>query len=88
MVTLRTPRLILRRWHESDVAPMAAVRFGFEERGLERIVSIAQAGNDASERIMTKLGMHLARETVHPATGRRVRVYELSSDQYVSTIAR
>src|SRR5471032_1571712 len=37
-------------------AAAAAVRFGFEERGLERIVSIAQVGNDASERIMTKLG--------------------------------
>ncbi|MFG3318579.1 GNAT family N-acetyltransferase [Streptomyces sp. NPDC048171] len=33
-------------------AAAAALRFGFEERGLERIVSIAQVGNDASERIM------------------------------------
>jgi RimJ/RimL family protein N-acetyltransferase len=68
-------------------AAAAAVRFGFEERGLERIVSIAQVGNDASERIMTKLGMHPVRETVNPTCGRRVRVFELSSDQYV-TITR
>jgi RimJ/RimL family protein N-acetyltransferase len=60
-------------------AARAAVRFGFEERGLERIVSIAQVGNDASERIMTKLGMHLFRETVSPRTGRRVRVFELAN---------
>ncbi|MFE5587096.1 GNAT family N-acetyltransferase [Kitasatospora sp. NPDC056531] len=66
-------------------AAAAAVRFGFQERGLSRIVSITQVGNDASERIMTKLGMHLARETVNPAGGRRVRVFELSSDQYVPT---
>ena len=66
-------------------AAAAAVRFGFEERGLERIVSITQVGNDASERIMTKLGMHPARETVNPTGGRRVRVFELSSGQYVTT---
>ncbi|NEB91141.1 GNAT family N-acetyltransferase [Streptomyces bauhiniae] len=65
-------------------AATAAVRFGFEERGLERIVSIAQVGNDASERIMTKLGMRPVRETVHPTCGRRVRVFELRSDQYVA----
>ncbi|MFI2432763.1 GNAT family N-acetyltransferase [Streptomyces sp. NPDC018693] len=64
-------------------AAVAAVRFGFEERGLERIVSIAQVGNDASERIMTKLGMRPVRETVNPTCGRRVRVFELSSGQYV-----
>jgi RimJ/RimL family protein N-acetyltransferase len=63
-------------------AAEAAVRFGFEERGLERIVSTTQVGNHASERIMTKLGMHPARETVSPPYGRRVRVFELSSDQY------
>jgi RimJ/RimL family protein N-acetyltransferase len=178
MVTLETPRLILRRWREEDVAPMAAVnadpevmrwirdgsvrdeqqtRGGiqaweseWESRGfglfaveirstgelagftglsvpdylpevlpaveigwrlgtfplgaglchrgrcgrpsvrvrrarLERIVSIAQVGNDASERIMTKLGMHPVRESVNPVGGRRVRVFELSSDQYVTT---
>lgn len=60
-------------------------RFWFEERGLERIVSITQVGNDASERIMTKLETHPVRETVNPTCGRRVRVFELSSDQYVTT---
>jgi RimJ/RimL family protein N-acetyltransferase len=67
-------------------AAAAAVRFGFEERGLERIVSIAQVGNDASERIMSKLGMRPVRETVNPTSGRQVRVYELSSEQYAATI--
>ncbi|MEV5982162.1 GNAT family N-acetyltransferase [Streptomyces sp. NPDC052114] len=66
-------------------AAAAAVRFGFEERGLERLVSIAQVGNDASERIMAKLGMRPFRETVSPTYGRRVRVFELSSDQYATT---
>lgn len=66
-------------------AAAAAVRFGFQERGLERIVSIAQVGNNASERIMTKLGMHPVRETVNPSCDRRVRVFELASDQYATT---
>ncbi|WP_033353013.1 GNAT family N-acetyltransferase [Nocardiopsis xinjiangensis] len=65
-------------------AAAAAVRFGFEDRGLDRIVSIAQTGNGASERIITKLGMHPVRETVDPSCGRRVRVFELSSDQYAT----
>lgn len=65
-------------------AAAAAVRFGFEECGLERIVSIAQVGNDASERIMTRLGMRPVRETVNPTCGRRVRVFALSADQYVT----
>lgn len=67
-------------------AAAAAVRFGFEERGLERIVSIAQVGNDASERIMAKLGMRPVRETVNPTCGRRVRVFELLSDEYVAPV--
>ncbi|MFF4653393.1 GNAT family N-acetyltransferase [Streptomyces sp. NPDC001380] len=66
-------------------AAAAAVRFGFEERGLERIVSIAQVGNHASERVMAKLGMRPVRETVNPTCGRRVRVFELSSDRYAAT---
>ncbi|WP_282792514.1 GNAT family N-acetyltransferase [Streptomyces sp. CC224B] len=65
-------------------AAAAALRYGFEERGLERIVSIAQVGNDASERIMTKLGMRPVRETVNPNGGRRVQVYALTSDQYAT----
>jgi RimJ/RimL family protein N-acetyltransferase len=67
-------------------AAIAAVRFGFEDRGLERIVSIAQVGNEASERIMSKLGMRPVRETVNPTSGRRVRVYELLSEQYAATV--
>ncbi|BBA95511.1 putative acetyltransferase [Actinacidiphila reveromycinica] len=65
-------------------AARAAVRFGFEERGLRRIVSITQVGNVASERVIVKLGMLPVRETVAPAGGRRVRVYALTSDRYAA----
>ena|SRR5581483_4374700 len=56
----------------------AALAFGFEEARLDRIVSIHQVGNDASPRIMEKLGMRLERETVDPSCGRPVRVYEIA----------
>ncbi|MGW1957653.1 GNAT family N-acetyltransferase [Streptomyces sp. NPDC001920] len=65
-------------------AAAAAVRFAFEERRLKRIVSISQVGNDASERIMTKLGMRPFLETVSPTGGRPLRAFELSADQYVT----
>ncbi|MFI9150568.1 GNAT family N-acetyltransferase [Streptomyces sp. NPDC053367] len=82
-------RLARSHWGQglATEAAAAAVRFGFEERGLERIVSIAQVGNVASERIMTKLGMRLACEAVSPTGGRRVRVFELRSDAYVAATA-
>ncbi|MGW2250631.1 GNAT family N-acetyltransferase [Kitasatospora sp. NPDC001660] len=63
-------------------AAREAVRFAFEECGLDRLVSIAQIGNTASERVMDKLGMRVERETTTPATGRRVRVHELTREQY------
>lgn len=65
-------------------AARAALRFGLVDCGLERIVSIAQVGNDASERIMAKLSMHLQRETVDPTCHRPVRVYEITAAEYVS----
>ncbi|GAA3346943.1 GNAT family N-acetyltransferase [Amorphoplanes nipponensis] len=45
--------------------------------GLRRLVSIHVVGNEASARVMLKLGMSLDRETVQPDTGRRVRVYAM-----------
>ncbi|WP_405677561.1 GNAT family N-acetyltransferase [Streptomyces sp. NBC_01511] len=66
-------------------AAAAAVRFGFEDRRLERLVSVAQVGNGASGRIMAKLGMHLLCETVDTSCDRRVRVFSLSSDTHVTT---
>jgi RimJ/RimL family protein N-acetyltransferase len=65
-------------------AARAALRFGLIDRGLERIVSIAQVGNDASERIMGKLGMRLERETVDPTCNRPVRVHAIAKTDYVS----
>jgi RimJ/RimL family protein N-acetyltransferase len=63
-------------------AARAALRFGLLDRGLDRIVSIHQIGNAASERVMQKLGMRPDRETVQPSCDRPVRVYAITRDEY------
>jgi len=65
-------------------AARAALRLGLIDRGLERIVSIAQVGNAASERIMGKLGMRLEREMVDPTCHRPVRVHAITKADYIS----
>lgn len=42
---------------------LASLRYGFEELGLERIISIAQTTNAASRRVMEKAGLTLQGET-------------------------
>jgi RimJ/RimL family protein N-acetyltransferase len=59
---------------EAARAVVAHARTGL---GLRRLVSIHVVGNEASARIMVKLGMSLERETVQPNTGRQVRVYAM-----------
>jgi RimJ/RimL family protein N-acetyltransferase len=58
-------------------AARAVVVHARAELGLRRLVSIHVVGNEASARVMVKLGMSLERETVQPDTGRRVRVYAM-----------
>ncbi|UQU62909.1 GNAT family N-acetyltransferase [Couchioplanes caeruleus] len=59
---------------EAARAVVAQARAGL---GLRRLVSVHVVGNEASARVMIKLGMSLERETVQPDTGRRVRVYAM-----------
>ncbi len=61
-------------------AARAALRFGLRDRGLDRVVSVHQIGNTASERVMVKLGMRRERDTVHPELGVPLRVYEVTRD--------
>lgn len=56
-------------------AARVALDFGLVEVGLSEIVSIHQVGNDASVRIMQKLGMRFERETMDQTCGRLVRIY-------------
>jgi RimJ/RimL family protein N-acetyltransferase len=63
-------------------AAHATLEFALEDRGLDRLVSISVAGNDASENVMRKLGMVLERETTHPVYGRPLRVHSIDLTQY------
>jgi RimJ/RimL family protein N-acetyltransferase len=47
----------------------ACLRYGFDELGFERIVSICTAGNAASRRVMEKLGLRVWREIHDPKLG-------------------
>lgn len=72
-------RLGRRHWGQglATEAARAVVQHARDNLGLERLVSIHQVGNDASARVMTKIGMHLDRETIEPSTLRPVRVYAM-----------
>ena len=54
----------------------AVVQWGFEERGLDRIVAVASAENESSRRVMDKLGMRF--EGMRPAYGHDSVYYSLT----------
>ncbi|MFF7197259.1 GNAT family N-acetyltransferase [Streptomyces sp. NPDC008079] len=63
-------------------AAHATLEFALQDRGLDRVISIAQLGNDASENVMRKLGMVPDRTTTHPVSGRPVRVHAIDLTEY------
>ncbi|MEV6330778.1 GNAT family N-acetyltransferase [Streptomyces sp. NPDC051909] len=63
-------------------AAHAALEFGLQDRGLDRVISIARVGNTASENVMRKLGMAPERETVHPVYGYPLRVHAIDLTEY------
>jgi RimJ/RimL family protein N-acetyltransferase len=54
----------------------AVLAWGFGPLGLDRVVSIRHRDNDASRRVMEKLGLVPWRETVHPEHGIPLVVHE------------
>jgi RimJ/RimL family protein N-acetyltransferase len=78
-------RLGQRHWGQglATEAARAVVTHARDDLGLKRLVSIHQVGNDASARVMIKLGMRLERETIEPSCGRPVRVYALDLEMEV-----
>ena len=56
-------------------AARATLRFGLTTLRLPELVSIYQVENEASARIMSKLGMKFDRDTTDPRTDRRIRVF-------------
>jgi RimJ/RimL family protein N-acetyltransferase len=56
-------------------AAAAALRFGFDEVGLDRVVSIRHVDNRRSARVMEKLGLTYRFDTVVPEYGQPVAVH-------------
>ena len=77
-------RLLPRHWGRgiATEAARAALRFGFEEVGLDRVVSICHVDNEPSRRVMEKLGLRQDRLTSVPAHGQPVRVLAITRDEY------
>ena len=63
-------------------AARAVLRFGFTDCGLDRIISIRHVDNDASRRVMDKLGMRFELATVVPAHMQPVAVYAITRSEY------
>lgn len=57
-------------------AASAVKNYAFEELGLERIVSLVDPRNAASERVAIKIGMQFEKETLRPSR-KTLRVYAL-----------
>ncbi|MFI2620125.1 GNAT family N-acetyltransferase [Streptomyces sp. NPDC018584] len=63
-------------------AAQATLEFALQDRGIDRVVAIHRAGDDASENVVRKLGMHLERETEHPVYGHQLFVHAIDLTEY------
>jgi RimJ/RimL family protein N-acetyltransferase len=57
-------------------AAFAAVAYGFDELGLDRLISIVYLENTRSAAVAERLGMTRHAQLVHSASGRTVQVFE------------
>jgi RimJ/RimL family protein N-acetyltransferase len=60
------------------------IRYGFDELGLESIVSIYEPENVTSGAVMGRLGFTLAQETIHPTLRVGLHVMSLSKSAWHS----
>lgn len=74
-------RLARHAWGQgyATEAARTVLDYGFSTCGLKRVVSIHQVGNEASGRVMQKIGMSLCLETTDPSCGRQVKVYQIEA---------
>jgi RimJ/RimL family protein N-acetyltransferase len=77
-------RLARRHWGHGFATEGAreVLCFGFESCGLGKIVSIRHIENDASRRVMEKLGLHFDFETTVPAHGQPVAVHSITRGEF------
>ncbi|WP_239139832.1 GNAT family N-acetyltransferase [Actinoplanes campanulatus] len=72
-------RLARKHWGRglATEAARAVLAHARDDLGMKHLVSIHQVGNEASARVMLKIGMRLDRETHDPALGTPLRVYAI-----------
>ncbi len=58
----------------------ALKHYGFEEKGIERLIALIEPENRASERVATKIGMRLENEVMRPGGGVR-QVYAVEREE-------
>lgn len=60
----------------------ASLRRAFTDLGLDRVISVRHVDNDASGRVVDKLGLRLDRRTVHPVSGVPLLVTAITRDEW------
>jgi RimJ/RimL family protein N-acetyltransferase len=77
-------RLARRHWGQGFATEAAreALHFGFLSCGFDSIISIRHVDNDASRRVMEKLGLHFDFQTTVPAHGHPVAVHSISRAEF------
>ena len=77
-------RLAQRHWGQGFATEAAreALGFGFESCGFDAIISIRHVDNDASRRVMEKLGLHFDFQTEVPSHGQPVAVHSISRAEF------
>ncbi|MEV5909092.1 GNAT family N-acetyltransferase [Streptomyces chartreusis] len=63
-------------------AAQATLEFALQDRGLDRVISINQIGDNASENISRKLGMVPEQVTAHPLYGYPLRVHSIDLTEF------
>lgn len=63
-------------------AAQATLEFALQDRGLDRVISISQLSDDASENVIRKLGMTLERETRHPVYGYALHIHAIDLTEF------
>jgi RimJ/RimL family protein N-acetyltransferase len=83
---LGTPEVVYhfakRHWRKgfATETARASLRFGFNEKGFDRIVAIAKPENAASIHVMEKVGMHFEQQTSYYDI--KVVQYEISAAEF------
>jgi RimJ/RimL family protein N-acetyltransferase len=79
-------RLDRRFWGNGFATEAAreALRFGFTNRGLNRIISIRHPDNARSARVMAKLGLSYEFSTVIPEHDQPVDIHAINRDKYLA----